>query len=87
MITKKYKIYGLAGHRQRESFSPSHSFQVVRDNEIIKIDVLNSDKTGTNEYTALIITAATPELCEAELSGQISDGIFENSRIGNVVEF
>lgn len=87
MITKRYKIYGLTGHRQRESFTPSHSFQVVRNNEIIKIDVLNSDKTGTNEYTALIITASTPELCEEELNGQLSDGIFENSRTGNIVEF
>jgi hypothetical protein len=51
---------------------------------IIKVE--NADVTGTNEYTVVTITRDTAELCAKELDGQITDGIFENSSIGNVVE-
>lgn len=45
-----------------------------------------SDKTGTNDYVILKITRNTADDCEYELFGQISDGIFENSRVGIIEE-
>lgn len=50
------------------------------------LEVKNSDKTGTNEYSIFSVTCDTEEECAAELEGQLSDGIFENSRVGKVVE-
>lgn len=50
------------------------------------IEVLNSDITGTNDYTEIAITCNTTDLCNAEMEGQICDGIFENCRVGKVVE-
>lgn len=85
-MTRTFKIYGRPGHRQRESFRSSSTFTVERDGQIATIEVLNADITGSNEYTILRITAATAELCQVELDGQLSDGIFENSRIGRIEE-
>ena len=45
---------------------------------------MNSDITGTNDYSLVKITRNTEEECELEIIGQVSDGIFENSRIGKV---
>ena len=80
-----YRVYGMDGHRQRESFFPSHSF-VTYDG--VKISVRNCDTTGTNDYSEVEII--TPDDCERDcyrvLMGQISDGIFEESRTGEIVE-
>lgn len=86
MVTKKYRVYGKEGHRQRESFFPSYTNNIPageygRESRTI-IEVLNADKTGTNLYTEVIITSGTEEECDDEIEGQISDGIFENSRVG-----
>ena len=86
MITRAWKVYGVEGHRQRESFNPSYLHDWTEGDNIRKIEVENSDKTGTNEYSIIRITRNTAEECEDELNGQISDGIFENSRVGEVVE-
>lgn len=86
--TRTWKVYGADGHRQRESFGPSLSFDTWPDEEGNRdhVEVLNSDKTGTNEYSIVRITAKTAELCERGLWAQISDGIFENSNVGEVEE-
>lgn len=86
MTTKTWKVYGVDGHRQRESFNKSrkYDFSEGADARIIEVD--NSDKTGTNEYSIIRITRNSSEECEEELHGQLSDGIFENSRVGKVVE-
>lgn len=86
MVTIKYRIYGAEGHRQRESFSPSFKYDFSRGSHTRIIEVQNSDITGTNEYSVMIITRDTYEECESELWGQISDGIFEDSRVGLVTE-
>ena len=86
MITRTWKVYGAEGHRQRESFFESYTYDFTNGNDVRIIDVQNSDKTGTNEYTVISITRNTAAECERELSGQISDGIFENSRVGRVEE-
>lgn len=88
MVTRTWKVYGADGHRQRESFGASLSFDTWPDEEGNRdhVEVLNADRTGTNEYSIIRITAKTAELCERGLWAQISDGIFENSRVGKVEE-
>ena len=85
-ITRAWKVYGQEGHRQRESFSPSYVYDFSDGSDLRIIRVLNSDKTGTNYYSIVFITRNTAAECEAEFRGQIDDGIFENSRVGNVEE-
>ena len=85
-ITRTWKVYGNEGHRQRESFNPSTYFDFSGDGITRIIEVMNADKTGTNEFSIIRITRNTPEECEAELEGQLSDGVFEDSRFGAVEE-
>ena len=87
MITRSWKVYGREGHRQRESFSKSYRYDFSDEKYGTRIiEVLNSDRTGTNEYSIVTITRNTAEECEEELDGQLSDGIFENINYGSVVE-
>lgn len=83
-VTRAWKVYGNPGHRQRESFGPSIAFKMYEGNCFVEVE--NSDKTGTNEYSIVRITGDSAEECEHRLDGQISDGIFENSRVGHVEE-
>lgn len=85
-ITKSWKIYGMDGHRQRESFNKSCKYDFSENETVRIIEVENSDKTGTNDYSIIRIARNSSEECEEELHGQLSDGIFENSRVGKVVE-
>lgn len=87
MVTRTWKVYGTEGHRQRESFFPSYRYDFSNEQNgtrIIEVD--NFDKTGTHDYSVVRITRDTAKLCAAELNGQISDGIFENSRVGQILE-
>lgn len=84
MTTKAYKVYGAEGHRQRESFAPSKVWEFSEGEDIRIIEIINSDRTGTNDFTIIRITRNTPEECERELQAQISDGVFENSRTGKI---
>lgn len=86
MITRTWKVYGADGHRQRESFFNSHKHDFTEDNNIKIIEVQNSDQTGTNEYSIIKITRNTAEECLETLEGQLSDGIFENSITGEIIE-
>ena len=86
MVTKAWKVYGEDGHRQKESFKGSYVYDFTRGDDIRIIAVQNSDKTGTNDYSTVIITRNTEEECRRELRGQISDGIFENSKVGCIEE-
>ena len=74
-----YKVNGAAGHRQRESFYPSYKFTTF-DN--ITISVINSDLTGTNNYSLIKLESNNERQLEDEFEGQLSDGIFENSNYG-----
>lgn len=85
-VTKAFKVFGADGHRQRESFNESYRYDFSEGNNIRVIEVENSDKTGTNEYSIVRVTCNTAEDCYSEMDGQLSDGIFENSRYGKVVE-
>lgn len=92
-ITRAWKVYGNEGHRQRMSFDASKVYDFSEDEytkakgygtRIIELEC--ADKTGTNEYVIMRITCDTAEQCEAEMLGQISDGFFENSRVGKIEE-
>ena len=85
-VTRAWRIYGVKGHRQRESFSPSETLDFSRGDNVRIIETENADKTGTNEFAIIRITRNTPEECEEELMGQLSDGIFENSRTEKIEE-
>ena len=86
MVKRSWKVYGRDGHRQRISFSKSVKYDWSQDGQIRIVELENSDKTGTNEYTIIRITRNTAEECKAELDGQITDGVFENSRVGRIEE-
>ena len=81
--TRIWKVPGIDGHRQRESFCPSYEFV---DIENVSYDVFNSDKTGKNNYSIVKVTADNFAQCERSLYAQISDGIFENSRTDTPIE-
>lgn len=89
-VTRAWKVYGAAGHRQRESFRTSTygcSANAPRENgEFYVLEIINADITGTNDYTILCITRETAKKCEEEFNGQLNDGVFENSRTGDAVE-
>lgn len=85
--TRAWRVYGREGHRQRESFSESYTYDFSDEQDGTRIiSVLNADKTGSNDFTIIQITRNTREECAQELDGQISDGIFENSWVGKVEE-
>lgn len=85
-VTRAWKIYGKDGHRQRESFGESFKNDFSNGGDICILEVLNSDVTGTNEYSIFIITRNTAEECESTLLSQLDDGIFENSNTGKEEE-
>lgn len=86
MATRTWRVYGTEGHRQRESFNNSYIWDFSEGDNKRIIEVENSDKTGTNDYSIIRITRNTLEECQSELDGQLTDGIFENSRVGRVEE-
>lgn len=82
MTTRIWKVYGMDGHRMKESFNASYTYDFSKEDDVRIIDVLNSDKTGTNDFTIIKITRNTDKECYEEFMGQLSDGIFENCRTG-----
>ena len=84
MFTKKWKVYGADGHRQRESFASSVRYDWGEGKDTRIVEVQNADTTGTHDFTVVIITCNTEAECNNELMGQLSDGIFENSRVGKI---
>lgn len=86
-VTRAWKVYGSEGHRQRESFAPSVVYDWSCEKEGTRIvEIINSDKTGTNNYSVVKITMDSAELCEEEFEGQLTDGIFENCSVGYIEE-
>lgn len=78
-----YDVYGADGHRQRASFGESTIFHTTSGADIV---CLCEEDTHTNEYVRMIIYAPNKLIAENELEMQLSDGFFENCRVGNVVE-
>ena len=86
MITRVWKVYGMDGHRQKESFNDSYRYDFSKDGDVRIIEVENADKTGTNDFSLVRITRNTAKECGEELEGQLTDGIFENYRTGRIEE-
>lgn len=87
MVTRQWKVYGQDGHRQALSFWESNKFDFSKENKTRIVELECADKTGTNDFAVIRITRDDYEGCEDELWGQISDGFFENCRVGDIVEF
>jgi hypothetical protein len=75
-MIKMYKVYGEEINNQRESFSPSYKVATLKN---ITISVINSDITGTNNYSILKLEGENERKLEDEFEAQLSDGVFENS--------
>lgn len=85
-MVKAWKVYGREGHRQRESFCDSRVFSAERDGKPYVFCVFNSDITNTNEYTIVVCAAADEETVCGAFDAHLSDGVFENSHFGKIVE-
>lgn len=85
-MKRSWKVYGASGHTQRESYNESYKYDFSTPDETRIIEVENFDKTGTHDYSIIRITRDSFEECEEELDGQITDGVFENSRTGRIEE-
>lgn len=83
---KIFRVYGAEGHRQRESFYRSYVSDISRPNSPRSIEVRNSDKTGTNDFSILQIVGESDIDCYIELQLQLSTGAFECSKVGDVYE-
>lgn len=80
-MTKTYKINGKnigTGESVRYDWTEGKNTRIV--------EVQRADRTGDNNSVIVTITRNTVEECEAELNGQISDGLFENEKVEKVEE-
>lgn len=85
MVTKAWRIYGAKGHRQRASFGETIVAKVSNPgHKSTTVEVINSDITGTNEYSLLVIIGEDELCCDKEMEAQIYDGAFENCTVGNI---
>lgn len=80
----KFRVYGNEGHRQHVSFSESWSFK-FSDNSL-EIFVFNSDITGTNDYTDVVIIGRQYSQIKSYIKAQITDGFFVGSNVGKIEE-
>lgn len=91
MCTLFVRVYGLfdgaVQHRIRNSFGKGFCdvYDSSRKTGVYSLSMATSDITGTNDYVLLKITGNSFEGCIIELNNQISDGVFENSRVGKYV--
>ena len=85
-VTVTFKVYGIKGRRQEKSFEPSDLYDFSEGENVRVIEIINYDKTKTNNYSILRITRNTVKDCELELWHQITDGFFKNCEVGLIVE-
>lgn len=83
MVRVTFRVFGKDGHRQRASFG--ESFEYGRFGGVAYIECLCEDRTLTNEFVDVIVTADSFELCANELNVQLSDGIFEDCAVGKIL--
>lgn len=83
LCKRTYRVYGSCGHRNRVSFFESFEFV---DYEGIAYIVRCADKTGTHEYVEVQIYASDEYQCDSSILAQDSDGIFEDSNTGDIID-
>ena len=77
------KVYGQEGHRQRASFGHSSFYDFGKKGFLTRrVNVLKEDINKTNDYAIMICDCDTRRDACLEASGQLSDGAFENCRVG-----
>ena len=83
MVRVTFRVFGKDGHRQRASFGDSFEFCTLGGSAHIKC--LCEDRTLTNKFVDVIITADSLKRCADELNAQLSDGIFEACAVGKIL--
>lgn len=83
-VSRIWKVFGQEGHRQRTSFESSNVYD--DPGACTRVELYNSDRTGTNQYSIVKISAINKDECFNTLISHISDGIFENSKVGKIQE-
>ena len=83
MVRVTYRVFGKDGHRQRASFGESFEFGTHGGSAHIKC--LCEDRTLTNKFVDVVVTADSFKRCANELNAQLSDGIFENCAVGKIL--
>ena len=83
MVRVTFRVFGKDGHRQRASFGDSFEFCTLGGSAHIKC--LCEDRTLTNKFVDVIITADSLKRCADELNAQLSDGIFEECAVGKIL--
>ncbi len=84
--TKAWKLHGLNGHGQRDSFNESNIYDFSEGKNIRIIEIMNADKTLSPKYSLVKITRNTVKECQEELEEQISNGILKNVKAEDVEE-
>ena len=83
MVRVTYRVFGKDGHRQRASFGESFEFSTFGGDA--HIECVCEDRTLTNKFVDVIITADSFKRCADELNAQFSDGIFETCAVGKIL--
>lgn len=83
MVRTTFRVFGKDGHRQRASFGDSFEFSTFGGSAHIKC--ICEDRTLTNKFVDVIVTADSFKRCTNELNAQISDGIFEDCAVGKIL--
>ena len=83
MVRVTFRVFGKDGHRQRASFGESFEFSTFGGDA--HIECICEDRTQTNNFVDVIITADSYERCVNELNAQLSDGIFETCATGKIL--
>ena len=82
MIRVTFRVFGKDGHRQRASFGKSFEFSTFGGDT--HIECVCKDRTLTNKFVDVMITADSFKRCVNELNVQLSDGIFESCAVGEI---
>ena len=83
MVRVTFRVFGKDGHRQRASFGQSFEFNTFGGDA--HIECVCEDRTLTNKFVDVIITAYSFKRCADELNAQLSDGIFETCAVGKIL--
>lgn len=84
--TRSWKVYGPDGEPQGASFEESEVIDCSDEEGIRIIEMINSDRTGTNDYSIIKITRASADECYSEFTAQLYDGAFETYGFGKYEE-
>lgn len=73
MVKRLWKVYGVDGLHQKETW---HASRYSLSSHCNIVSVFNFDVTGTHDYSIVCIESPTEYDCLAELFWQLGNGIF-----------